>query len=59
MTESQKQVFDWKELVDIFYIREGECDEKQRKTLIKRINDFTDTYGREYVIRKIALRTRH
>ena len=56
MTNRHKQLFDWKELMDIFCIREGECEEKQRETLMKRINCLTDKYGREFVIRKVALR---
>lgn len=55
MTESGKQPFDWQELSAIFCIREGECGDKSRESVLKRVNDLTDKYGREYVINKIAL----
>jgi len=54
MTDSRKQSFDWQELVDIFRI--DECGEEQREALLRRINALTVRFGREYVIRKIALR---
>jgi len=54
MTDIRKQSFDWQELVDIF--RLDECGEEQREALLRRINALTVRFGREYVIRKIALR---
>lgn len=59
MTGSEKQPFNWKELVDIFGIRDGECEEEQRVTLMERVNSLADKFGREYVIKKIALRQQH
>jgi len=56
MTNQQKEQFEWKELADIFCIREGECKGELREKLMQRINDITDKYGRDYVIKKIALR---
>lgn len=59
MTENQKKFFEWNEVADIFGIREGECKEGDRETLMKRINDMSDKYGRDYVVKKIALRQQH
>lgn len=56
MTKNQKRQFEWNEVADIFCIREGECEKDRREALMRRINGLTDKYGREYVIRKIALK---
>ncbi len=56
MANARKEPFEWKELADIFCIREGECKGEIREKLMLRVNGFTDKYGREYVIKKIALR---
>ncbi|QGY38645.1 hypothetical protein GM415_00305 [Pseudodesulfovibrio cashew] len=58
MTESMKNTFDWKEVCDLFCIREDEQPrEEEREKILKRINKVTDEFGRDYVIRKIALHT--
>ncbi|GAB7023113.1 hypothetical protein [Salidesulfovibrio brasiliensis] len=48
--------FDWNEIVDVFSIPEEDAlDEKKREEFLQRINSIADEYGREYVLRKIAL----
>jgi len=56
MAQAQNEKFEWKELADIFCIRDGECKGEFRDKLMRRINDIVDRFGREYVIKKIALR---
>ena len=50
------EVFDWDEVIALFGIREaGDLKKAQRKAILKRINTLADDFGRDYVIRKIAL----
>ena len=56
MTKDQEQPFEWNEVADIFCIPDDECIGDCREVLVERINGFSDRFGREYVIRKIALR---
>lgn len=54
--ERPDDVFDWNELRDIFHIQESEVsDEGQRRKILDKINAIADEYGRDYVLRKIAL----
>jgi hypothetical protein len=56
MTKNQERPFEWREVADIFCIPDDECTGECRECLVARINGFSDRFGREYVIRKIALR---
>lgn len=48
--------FEWNEIVDVFRIHDAEeLEEEKREEILRRINSIADEYGREYVIRKIAL----
>jgi len=56
MNEDSIKDFDWKEVCDLFSIREPEeVEQAEREKILNRINKMTGEYGREYVIRKIAL----
>lgn len=58
MAEGTNKYFEWKEVCDLFCIRDSETmQEAERNKIMSRINKVTDEYGREYVIRKIALAT--
>jgi hypothetical protein len=56
MPEAEKKSFEWNELVEIFSIREGEYKDKDRECIMQRLNTFAGKYGKDYVIRKIALK---
>ncbi|CCH49414.1 hypothetical protein [Pseudodesulfovibrio piezophilus] len=58
MTQETKRSFEWKEVCDLFCIRDEEnLEDEEREKILSRINKVTDEHGREYVIRKIALVT--
>lgn len=56
MNEDRKKRFDWQELVELFCIREGELEDKEKEDLLKWINSFAEKHGRDYVVRNVALR---
>ncbi|GEM_PF-1347763 len=59
-TEDAAKCFEWNELVEVLCIREAErMDEAERKDILKRVNSLAARYGREYVVRKIALLSSH
>jgi hypothetical protein len=48
--------FEWEEVMVLFSIREAETmREEERESLLERINGLAEDFGRNYVIRKIAL----
>jgi hypothetical protein len=56
MTDSCHTSFDWNELIDLFRIPEPQMvNEEERMKIMEKINNLADRFGREYVIRKIAL----
>ena len=60
MNEDSIKDFDWKEVCDLFSIRDSDdMEEAEREKILNRINKMTGEYGREYVIRKIALSNTH
>jgi hypothetical protein len=59
MTDTCNTSFDWNELIDLFRIREAQTlNDEDRMRILEKINALTDRFGREYVIRKIALQGR-
>jgi len=59
MTDTCKTSFDWNELIDLFRIRDPQAlNDEDRMRILKKINALTVRFGREYVIRKIALHAR-
>lgn len=59
MTDSCHRAFDWNELIDLFRIPEAQTfNEEERMKIMEKINSLADRFGREYVIRKIALHAR-
>ncbi|MEF2232013.1 MAG: hypothetical protein V3571_13865 [Pseudodesulfovibrio sp.] len=60
MNEDSIKDFDWKEVCALFSIRDSEeLEATERERILNRINKMTGEYGREYVIRKIALCNTH
>lgn len=56
MTEETVKNCDWEAVRDLFGIRDDEeLPEAEREEVVNRINRMIETYGRDYVVRKIAL----
>jgi len=57
MTNANETSFELGEVFRIFDMKEEDCRETDCDDVLRKINTLTEKYGREYVIKKIALKT--
>ncbi|MBG0788949.1 MAG: hypothetical protein H0S80_00455 [Desulfovibrionaceae bacterium] len=54
---SNETSFELGEVLSLFDMKEEDCRDKDCDAVLRQINQLTQKYGREYVIKKIALKT--
>lgn len=52
------QTFEWPELAEMFSMDEDDQEymDKDKRDILERINRIADHYGKEYVVKRIALK---
>ncbi len=56
MTDTKETSFDLPEVLRLFDMKEEDCARTDCDAILRKINQLTEKYGREYVIKKIALK---
>lgn len=57
MTNTNETSFELPEILKLFDMKEDDCAQTDCDAILRKINQLTEKYGRDYVIKKIALKT--